>query len=227
MTAERDGGWRRRRLARSHLYLCVGLWPGAGGLDHLLDAALRGGVDVVQLREKDATREELVRGASVFRSAAERHGALFIVNDDPDLAAEVGADGVHVGQQDPAPEAARRAVGASRIVGRSTHSTGQFDRALEEDVDYVAIGPVHPTPTKEGRPGIGLEPIRHVAGVADRPWFVTGGMAAETAPDVIGLGAHGIVVVRAIRDAHDPAVAAATLAGLFAETSSRGAPPRR
>lgn len=215
MRTGRTGGWRRRRLASSRLYLCVGLRRAEDDLEALLDAALRGGVDIIQLREKDAERPELVRGAAVFRHAADRHGALFIVNDVPDLAAEVDADGVHVGQQDPSPDAARGAVGPDRIVGRSTHSIEQFDRTLGEAVDYVAIGPVHATPTKRGRPGIGLEPVQHAAELADRPWFVTGGMAPETAPAVVRLGAHGIVVVRAIRDADDPAAAAATLADLF------------
>lgn len=213
--AESDGGWRRERLSAARLYLCVGLRRREGDLGPLLDAALAGGVDLIQLREKDADRTELVDGATLFRAAADRHGALFIVNDDPELAAEVGADGVHVGQEDPPPEVARSLVGPDRIVGRSTHSADQFDRALAEDVDYIAIGPVHATPTKEGRPSIGTDPVRHAATVADRPWFVTGGMSRSTAPEVIRLGAHGIVVVRAIRDADHPEGAAAALAALF------------
>jgi thiamine-phosphate pyrophosphorylase len=212
---ERDGTWRRARLTAARLYLCVGLRSGESDLERLLEGALTGGVDIVQLREKDAPEADLLTGAAVFRAAARRHGALFIVNDDPRLAVEAMADGVHVGQEDAPPEVARAAVGPERIVGRSTHSPEQFDRALGEDVDYLAIGPVHATPTKEGRPGIGTDPVRHAATVAERPWYVTGGMSPETAPEAIHLGAHGIVVVRAIRDAPDPEHAARELALLF------------
>ncbi len=211
----RDGSWRRARLDAARLYVCVGLRRERSDLDRFLDAALGGGVDIVQLREKEARNAELVAAAASFRAAADEHGALFIVNDDPELAAQVGADGVHVGQEDPAPAVARSVVGADALVGRSTHGPEQFDRALAEDTDYVAIGPVHETPTKAGRPGIGLGPVRHAASVADRPWFVTGGMSAETAPEVLARGAHGIVVVRAVVDAEDPGAAARGLADLL------------
>jgi thiamine-phosphate pyrophosphorylase len=200
----REGARRRQQLAMARLYLCLGLRPAEHDLATFLDQVLGAGVDLIQLREKVAGRDELVAGAGLFRDVAAAHGALFIVNDDPQLAAEVNADGVHVGQEDLPPALAREIVGAERLIGRSTHTPEQFDRALHEDTDYVAIGPVHATPTKAGRPGIGLRPIRHAVQAADRPWFVTGGMTPETAPEVLDLGAHGIVVVRAIRDADDP-----------------------
>ncbi|MGH3440755.1 MAG: thiamine phosphate synthase [Nitriliruptorales bacterium] len=209
----RDGDWRRRRLAGARLYLCI---DGRGAATPgFLDSVLQAGVDILQLRDKEGGRDDLVRASAVFRAAALAHGVLFVLNDDPELAAEVDADGVHVGQEDPHPDSARKVVGPDRIVGRSTHSTDQFDRGLEEDTDYLAIGPVSATPTKEGRPGIGLDPVRHAAVVADRPWFVTGGMAPDTAPEVLALGANGIVVVRAIVDAPDPARATSDLAALL------------
>lgn len=216
----RDARWRRRRLADARLYLCgdrtMGLGSAGGSLRGVLDAVLSGGVDIVQLRDKGATDEEVCRAAETFRAAAHRHSALFILNDRPELAAQVDADGVHVGQDDPSPEAARTAVGADRLVGRSTHSVEQVDKALAEDCDYFAIGPVHPTPTKQGRPGIGLDPVRHAAAVAERPWFVTGGMSLDSAGEVLAAGAMRIVVVRAITESDDPAATAKRLAALLA-----------
>jgi thiamine-phosphate pyrophosphorylase len=215
---ERDGTWRRDRLRRSRLYLCTDRRAAQGDLEPFLDAVLAAGVDVVQLRDKSATPEELVAASERFRAAAHRHGALFVLNDEPALAAQVDADGVHVGQDDAPPELARAAVGDERIVGRSTHAVAEVDRALGEDCDYFAVGPVHATPTKEGRPGIGLAPLRHAAAVAgDRPWFVTGAMSTITAPEVLATGARRLVVVRAITQAPDPAAAARAVAALLAE----------
>lgn len=208
----RDGAWRRARLAAARLYLCVDRRAEHGDLAGFLDAALAGGVDIVQLRDKSAARDALVAAAAVFAEAARDHEALFVLNDDPELAVAVDADGVHVGQEDPDPAAARAIVGGARLIGRSTHGPAQTDRALGEDCDYFTVGPVEPTPTKEGRPGIGLDPVRHAAAVAgDRPWFVTGGMAPETAPAVLAAGARGVVAVRWLTEAGDPAAAAQAL----------------
>lgn len=213
----RSGEWRRLRLANARLYLCTDLRLDRGDLEPFLHAVLPAGVDVVQMREKDAAPDVMELAGEVFREAAHRYGALFIVNDDPELAVRVGADGVHVGQEDPPPHVAREHVGPDRLVGRSTHDPGQIARALKEDCDYFAIGPVNATPTKEGRPGIGLTPIR-LASQMDtiKPWFVTGGMAPDTAPAVLGAGASRIVVVRAIYDAEDPAAATRELSELLA-----------
>lgn len=181
-----------------------------------LDKVVGAGVDLVQLRDKRASRSQLRATAGVFLQVARRHGALFIVNDDPDLAVQVDADGVHVGQGDPPPGQARAVVGPNQLVGRSTHTLAEIDRALTEDCDYFAVGPVHATPTKEGRPGIGLEPLRHAAAVAgNRPWFVTGAMSTVTAPEVLTTGASRLVVVRAITQAEEPGVATRALAELL------------
>lgn len=213
----RTGEWRRLRLANARLYLCTDLRLDRGDLEPFLDRVLAAGVDIVQMREKDAPPDVMELGGEVFRDAAHRYGALFIVNDDPELAVEVGADGVHVGQEDPPPREARTHVGPDRLVGRSTHDHGQIARALKEDCDYFAVGPVHATPTKEGRPGIGLMPIRLAASMdTDKPWFVTGGMAPDTAPAVLEAGASRIVVVRAIYDADDPAAATRELTDVVA-----------
>jgi thiamine-phosphate diphosphorylase len=162
----------------------------------------------------------LRRAATVFTAAAARHGALFILNDDPQLAVEVDADGVHVGQEDMRPEAARAVVGGDRIVGWSTHNEVEVDAAVAADCDYFAIGPVHATPTKQGRPPIGLDPVRHAAAVAgDRPWFVTGDMGPATAGDVLAAGGRRLVVVRALTQAADPARATAELVALLRRSS--------
>jgi thiamine-phosphate pyrophosphorylase len=223
--AARTGEWRRARLADAPLYLCCGLDAGDGDLPGFLDRVLEAGVDLVQLRDKHAGEDELVAGAQVFRAAAHRHGALFVLNDEPLFAADAGADGVHVGQDDAPVIEARRAVGRDRLVGLSTHSAAEVDGALQADCDYFAVGPVHATPTKESRAGIGTLPIRHAAAVADRPWFVTGDMRAGTAPEVLAMGAPGIVVVRAITAAGDPAAAAAELSAMLRRWRS-GAPSR-
>src|SRR4051812_36950909 len=138
---------RRARLQSARLYLVCDARP-----ESFLRAALRGGVDIVQLRDKALGDDELIEAARVFRAAADELGALFVLNDRPDLVAACAADGVHVGQDDATPAAARAAVGPELIVGRSTHAPGQAGAAVRDpDVDYLAVGPVHPTPTKPGR----------------------------------------------------------------------------
>lgn len=204
----RDGAWRRQRLAASRLYLCT---PLRADLAAFLDTVLAAGVDVVQLRDKDADEAAQARAAATLRAAAAAHDALFVLNDRPRLAAEVDADGVHVGQDDDSVAAARAAVGAERLVGRSTHSVAQARQALATDADYLGLGPVHATPTKAGRTPIGLDPVRAVAALADRPWFVTGAMDAATIPEVVAAGAHGVVVVRAVTEAAEPAAAVRAL----------------
>lgn len=210
-----DGDERRARLRDSVLYLCVDRRAATGDLAAFLDAVLGAGVDMVQLRDKSASDDELRAAAAVFRSAAERHNALFVLNDDPRLAVEVDADGVHVGQDDMRPAEARAVVGPERIVGWSTHAITEIDDALTTDCDYFAVGPVHATPTKQGRPAIGLDPLRHANAVADRPWFVTGNMSTETAPGVLATGSRRLVVVRALTEAADPAEAARGLVALL------------
>jgi thiamine-phosphate pyrophosphorylase len=180
-----------------------------------LEAALAGGVDIVQLRIKEATDDEIVAAARVFREACDRHGALFVLNDRPDLTDRCGADGVHVGQEDISPAQARAVVGAERIVGRSTHSAEQLAAAMSEPVDYVAVGPVYETPTKPGRPAVGLELVRTAATKARVPWFAIGGIDMGNAADVVAAGAERLAVVRAIRDAEDPEAAARALRELL------------
>ena len=200
-------------LVDASLYFVCGARPGGRALRDVLAPALSSGVDVFQLREKDGDEDVIREAASVARDLCSDSGALFILNDRPDLVSEVGADGVHVGQDDvPVPEA-RSVVGADRIVGLSTHSVEQADAA--EGVDYFAVGPVHATPTKEGRPAIGLDPVRHAAETATTPWFAIGGLDETTVGPVLDAGARRIVVVRAIAEAEDPGAAARTLRRLL------------
>ena len=207
---------RRERLAAARLYLCMDRRAERGDLDRFLDQVLAAGVDLVQLRDKTATEFQLREAAPLFRAAADRHEALFILNDDAHLAAELGADGVHVGQDDLHPDAARAIVGVDAIVGWSTHSVDEVDAAVAADCDYFAVGPVSETPTKPGRPGIGVGALRHAVEVAgDKPWFVTGGMSPETAPAVLDLGARRLVVVRALTEAADAGAVAARMRALL------------
>jgi thiamine-phosphate pyrophosphorylase len=200
---------RRERLARSRLYFVTDLRP---GLDSLLAAALEGGVDMVQLRDKEAGDAELLAAAPLFRRRCDEHGALFWLNDRPDLALRCEADGVHVGQDDDPPEQVRERVGEEVLIGLSTHTPAQLDAALGEPVDQLSVGPVYATPTKEGRPAAGLPYVAYAAANATgRPWFAIGGIDTDTLGEVTAAGAERIVVVRAIRDAPDPAAAAAEL----------------
>jgi thiamine-phosphate pyrophosphorylase len=207
----------RERLARARLYFVCDARPRGGDPEPLLEAALRGGVDLIQLREKaPRCAEELVAMAEPFRRVADRHGALFILNDHPELVDACGADGVHVGQDDTPVAEARALAGPGALVGLSTHSPAQFDAALsavgDARPDQISAGPVWETPTKEGRPAAGLDLIRHAAHHGgDSPWFAIGGIDESNLDEVTGAGARRIVVVRAIRDAPDPEAAARAL----------------
>jgi thiamine-phosphate pyrophosphorylase len=201
----------RARVADARLYLVCDARSRA-----FLDAALRGGADIVQLRDKTLDDDGLIAAARTFRAAADAHGALFILNDRPDLVAACGADGVHVGQDDGTPAAARALVGPERIVGRSTHAPAQADAAAADpDVDYLAVGPVHATPTKPGRPAVGLEYVGYAARAVGKPWFAIGGLDAHTLPAVVERGARRAVVVRAITEASEPEGAARELKALL------------
>ena len=214
---------RRERLERARLYFVTDVRP---GLEELLAAALAGGVDMVQLRDKAASDDELVRAGAAFRRLCDEHGALFWLNDRPDLVAACGADGVHVGQEDMPVAEARRVAGPDVLVGLSTHSPEQLDAALAAgEADELSVGPVWETPTKEGRSAAGLDYVRYAARVAgDRPWFAIGGIELGNVREVVAAGASRIVVVRAVQDAEDPRATAAALRAAL-EEASVGAEP--
>jgi thiamine-phosphate pyrophosphorylase len=197
----------QERLEAARLYFVVE----ASASDRLLDAALAGGADLLQLRDHDAGDDELVAAGHRFRDACDHHDALFVVNDRPDLALACGADGIHVGQDDMPVADVRRLVGPDLVLGLSTHTPEQFDTGLRSDADYLSAGPVWETPTKQGRPAAGLDLVRHAAAVATKPFFAIGGIGEQTVGEVVAAGASRVVVVRAIRDAADPRAAAARL----------------
>ena len=198
---------RRARLAAATLYLCT---PDRPDLADFLEEVLAGGVDVVQLREKGIEARRELELLEVVRDAAERHGALWSVNDRADVALASGADVLHLGQDDlPVPHA-RRVVGPDVLVGRSTHDAAQVEAAAQEPgVDYFCVGPTWPTPTKPGRPAPGLALTRHAAALEPpRPWFAIGGIDLDNLDEVLAAGATRVVVVRALTEAADPRAAA-------------------
>ena len=220
MAASDEGAERRAQLAEARLYLVCPTGPGEGsgsveehtrGLPDLVRAAVAGGVDIVQLREKHLPDEELVAVAKALQALCERIGALLIVNDRPLVAREAGAAGVHVGQEDTPVGEVRELVGPDMLIGLSSHAREEIDAREAREADYLAVGPVHETPTKPGRPAVGLELVRYAAGHAPRPFFAIGGLDAGNLSEVLDAGARRAVVLRAIAAAADPEQAAREL----------------
>ena len=202
---------RRARLDAARLYVVTDARTDREDLEEFLDAILGAGTDVVQLRAKEAEAGDLMEWGSEFREAANRHDALFIVNDRPGVALALEADGVHLGQNDLPAAIARRILGPNGIIGLSTNRPDQWDAAPPE-VDYLCAGPVWATPTKEGRPAAGLDYVRRSAASGERrPWFAIGGIDASNVEEVVAAGATRIVVLRAVGNAPDPAAAARVL----------------
>ena len=237
MSAINVSRYRRRvhkpgeRLATASLYLCTDARRERGDLAEFADAALAGGVDIIQLRDKGSpgeqrfgpleARQEL-EALEVLADAARRHDVLVAVNDRADIAAAAGADVLHLGQDDLPLPIARDIIGPGPLIGRSTHDLDQVEAAAAEAVDYFCVGPCWPTPTKPGRPSPGLDLVRAAAELAsgaaaattsgsDKPWFAIGGIDEQRLPEVLAAGARRIVVVRAITAAEDPRAAAQRL----------------
>jgi thiamine-phosphate pyrophosphorylase len=217
---------RRARLARARLYLICDATPGGRPLEEVLAPALRGGVDVFQLRCKDATDADILAAAEVAREWCEVAGALFIVNDRPDLVAATGADGVHVGQDDASIAEARRIAGPDALVGQSTHTPDQVD-AGSAQADYIGVGPVHATPTKPGRDAAGLELVTYAARHATVPWFAIGGVDEDNIEAVMTAGANRAAVVRAIAASPDPEGAARRLGAALDTGPANARRPRK
>jgi thiamine-phosphate pyrophosphorylase len=209
--AEGPGAWRRSRLAAARLYLVCGADPDGRELPALLRAAIAGGVDVVQLREKRMPDVELVSVARAAQLLCAELGALLIVNDRPWVAREAGADGIHVGQDDIPVGEVRELVGPELLIGLSTHSPEQIDAVDLSVVDYIGVGPIHETPTKPGRAAVGLSLIGYAAAHAQLPFFAIGGLHAGNLDAALDAGATRACVVRAIADAEDPELAARSL----------------
>ncbi|MEX5631956.1 thiamine phosphate synthase [Parafrankia sp. FMc2] len=216
-------GTRAHRIARlldARLYLCTARrGDGSDFYTDVLGTPGAPGVDLIQLREKGLEWRDELAGLARMTDAATAAGALVSANDRADVAVFAGVDILHVGQDDIPPRLARELVGPDVLIGRSTHDPEQFLAALADpEVDYVCVGPVHATPTKEGRAPVGLELPRLAAQHAPpfapgaKPWFVTGGMDLGTLDAILETGARRVVVVRGITDAPDPGAAAAALA---------------
>lgn len=174
-------------------------------------AAIRGGADVIQLRDKTAPESRLFEEASRLLRVTRRAGVPLIINDRVEIALRVGADGVHLGQEDLPIQQARSLLGAGRLIGRSTHSLEQALAAVEAGADYIALGPIYPTPTKPdyGRVGTGL--IRRVSARVHVPIVCIGGIDAATVGTVLEARAACVAVVRAVCSAADPEAAAREL----------------
>jgi thiamine-phosphate pyrophosphorylase len=216
----------RHRLATARLYLCTDARRERGDLADFAEAALAGGVDIIQLRDKGSAgeqrfgpleaRDELA-ALEILAEAARRHAALVAVNDRADIARAAGADVLHLGQNDLPLAVAREIVPPETLIGRSTHDTEQVAAAVADDVDYFCVGPCWPTPTKPGRPAPGLQLVRAAAELAGaKPWFAIGGIDADRLPQVLEAGARRVVVVRAITAADDPKAAARRLSSALA-----------
>jgi thiamine-phosphate pyrophosphorylase len=212
-----DSGPERWALDRRRLYLCT---PDRPDLDRFVGQCIAGGVDVVQLRDKDLDDAALVGRASVVQRECAATGVPFILNDRPDLAAAMGADGVHVGQDDVAADTARAVVGPDAIVGLSTHAPVELATALgtatdghRAPVNYLSAGPVVPTPTKPGRPGTGTGYVTEAAHRSPWPVWVTGGVDPDSIPGLVRAGARHFVVVRWLTGADDPERSARALRG--------------
>jgi thiamine-phosphate pyrophosphorylase len=217
----RDGAGRRERLAAARLYVCTPIRPDLG---EFADAVLGAGVDLIQLRDKRAEAGPLLAASAVLRAAAERHDALFAVNDRADVALAAGADVLHLGQEDLPLDWARRILGDDVLLGRSTHDLAQATRAAAEPWDYLVAGPVWATATKPGRPATGTALLAAVTALdLPQPWFAIGGISAANLREVAAAGATRIVVVRALTDAPDPAAATRALREALAEDAG----PRR
>ncbi|OBF97913.1 thiamine-phosphate diphosphorylase [Mycobacterium sp. 852014-52450_SCH5900713] len=217
------------RLASARLYLCTDARRERGDLAEFADAALAGGVDIIQLRDKGSpgeqrfgaleARDELA-ACEILAEAARQHGALFAVNDRADIARAAGADVLHLGQGDLPLETAREIIGPDMLLGLSSHDSGQAAAAAEGAADYFCVGPCWPTPTKPGREAPGLGLVRAAADVGgEKPWFAIGGIDERRLPEVLGAGARRIVVVRAITAAADPRAAAQRLSSALAAAS--------
>lgn len=205
-------------LSGRRLYLCT---PDRPDLESFVAACVRGGVDVVQLRDKDLDARSLLQRARAVQRVCADLGVPFIVNDRPDLALDVGADGVHLGQDDAPPSLARRILGSEAIVGLSTHSPDDLEDAVGQPVDYLSAGPVVPTPTKPGRPGTGRAYAALAVARSPHPVFVTGGVSPGSVAGLVDAGVRHFVVVRWLTEATDPMAAARALRRAIDEAVTR------
>lgn len=207
---------RRDLVGDVRLYLVMDASDRTRDYAAFLTDVIEAGVGMVQLRDKNLTDKQLISMARTFAQACRDSGALFIVNDRTDVALLSGADGVHLGQDDAHPDDVRKIAGGDFIIGLSTHTREQVDAANKTKADYIGVGPIYETPTKPGRPAVGLDLVRYAARASQKPFFAIGGLDASNAAEVIGAGAQSISVLRAISNAADPTVATRELVDAMA-----------
>ena len=207
----------RDRLKQAQLYLITSQVP---NWLEAVEASLQGGVRLVQYRNKTADYRTMRAEAAALKEVCDRYSAITIVNDRVDVALDIGADGVHLGQTDMPVETARQMLGPQRLIGQSTTNWEEMERALKTSADYIGVGPVHATPTKAGKAPAGLEYVRLAVEKATVPWFAIGGIDAKTLPDVVGAGATQVSVVRALMEASNPTKAAGEMIDILKEGQS-------
>jgi thiamine-phosphate pyrophosphorylase len=195
------GYHRHQLLWRSHLYLVT---SPADNLFEVVESALKGGLTLLQYREKNADDVVRLERAKKLCQLCQDYGALFIINDRVDLALAVDADGVHLGQQDMPIAMARQLLGPQRLIGRSTTNPQEMQRAIAEGADYIGVGPVYETPTKAGKAAAGLDYVSYAAENSSIPWFAIGGIDASNINDVMAAGAERVAVVRSLMQAEQP-----------------------
>ncbi|HEV2038097.1 MAG TPA: thiamine phosphate synthase [Candidatus Eremiobacteraceae bacterium] len=201
----------RARLERVRIYLVTDASPRVAPVERFLREAIAGGVGMVQLREKQLPDAQLLEIAQRFSSVCRALDVPFIVNDRVDIALASGADGVHVGQDDLSVKSVRMIAGEDLIVGLSTHAPEQIEAAASLPVDYIGVGPIHQTPTKQGRPPVGVQLARYAAARSPHPFFAIGGLDPGNVVDVVQAGARAVSVLRWIAQADDPKTAAREL----------------
>jgi thiamine-phosphate pyrophosphorylase len=192
---------RLQKLRQARLYLVT--MP-SDNLLATVEAALEGGLTLVQYRDKEREDRDRLEMAAALCNLCHKYDALFLVNDRPDIALAVGADGVHVGQHDLPVKAVRSILGRGYIIGQSTTNPEELQLALDADADYIGVGPVYATPTKPGKAAAGLEYVGYVAKQVSIPWFAIGGIDGENLPEVIRAGASRVAVVRSLIQADRP-----------------------
>jgi len=205
LESELLGHYRLQQMQRALTYLVT---SPRDDLVQVVEAALQGGVAIVQYRDKHTDDCIRLQVAQELKALCHCFGALFLVNDRVDLALAVDADGVHLGQTDLPIEVARKLLGRDRIVGRSTTNTEEMQRAIAEGADYIGVGPVYSTPTKPDKPAAGLDYVRYAAEHATVPWFAIGGINTDNLNEVLASGAERVAVVRAIIEADNPTLIA-------------------
>jgi len=208
----------RTRLERVQIYLVTDAAPCSQPIERFLREAIAGGVGMVQLREKGMSDARLLDVAIRCASICRAENVPFIVNDRVDIALACGADGVHVGQDDLPIRTVRAMAGENFIVGLSTHSPEQIEEAALLGPDYIGVGPIHETPTKEGRKAVGVQLVSYASQHAAQPCFAIGGLDPSNVAEVVRAGARGVSVLRWVGQAVDPMAAVRELLDRIDET---------